>query len=685
MSDNYQKNSNDSNSVSNNPNNNYKPKTFRDLIVNMKNNFLRKEVEIIPGLVHNQYEIIKRIYFYSHNQFMSGPFDENGEPKYFYDLVTDRNDQATKNIDLDTKDCYIKSEGGGYLRSRLLRLEFMGYAKTTGFGMKLNKVADDLPDFGTVVWKKIKNKEGRTDVVSVDLINIINDPVAENLKDSPMIERCLLTQSDLEEKRGVWRDKAIDSIIKSGKTVRRSQFMTETGASAPGILNSSIDDSTPFYEVYEFWGEIPYAMYQEYEAENGDVVNLRPSHYGSGESPEEPKKPEEPSDVNKNINRMVYVQGIVGGIDDGSHCENVLYCKEVDREQFIYKEVHYRRRKGRWLGVGNYELLFPLIEKANELTNRFFSSLRIALMHLYQTRDKNHISNVLTDLLDGDLIVTKSEITIIPTEVRGAADFRDEMARIERRADGLCNSYEVVSGADLPSGTPFKLGQQQLTSATKLFKYIQQNIGLFLEQVFNEWLLPDFAASLIEEHILDLMDDPDDLELYYKARARLFQFQVLKEYIMQHGEMPDPEQLALVGSLIKDQLPKGPKQLQIEKAFYANQKYTLKTVTTGENEAKAANNETLLSSFNTLAANPAALQDPRLMKIYNMMLEANNISPVDISSINLAPTNPSLNPANQGGGGADRMAGAGGGESMPMEMNGGGGRGAQQMMMGSRR
>lgn len=620
--------------------------TMAGVVGNFKENFLKKSIEIVPGLTHNQYEVVKRTYFYQHNQFESGPTDENGDPKYFYDLVTDRNDDASKNIDLDTSDCYIKAETeAAQLKSWLLRREFMGYAKESGFGMKLNELADDLPAFGTVVWKKVKLSDGRTDVQGVELINLMNDPGVKSLKDGVVIERHVLTQSDLWSYKS-WDQHEVQEMINCNQTIARVGFLDTNQSSVNGSFATQVDEYTPFYEVYEFWGEIPRSMYEKYKRGGKPRVQKRgePAVQSSG-AIESPYQGE--------LNDSVYVMAVVSGVDSGQK-ESVLFCKEVNRNLFPYKEVHFRRRKGRWLGVGNYEACFDLTEKANEITNRYFSSLRIALLHLYQTRDKSHVKNMLSDLLDGDLVVSKSEITAIPTEIRGAADYVNEMRMIEAKADRICKSLEVVTGQNLPSNTPFKLGAQQLVSATKFFDKVQENMGLFLEDVFNEWLLKDFGESLTEEHILDILDDADDMEVYYTTKRKIFQYDVMKRYILEHNEMPTAENLQLVGELVLDQVKKSPKQVRIEREYFTNFKYSVKMVITGENNRKKENLDTLSETYQVTAANPAALQDPRLMKLLNMILEESGYSPLQINGVNQTPTNPSLNPANQGGAGAGR-------------------------------
>lgn len=631
-----------------NPNNGFAPTSMAGLVQNFKKNFLEKSIEIVPGLTHNQYEIVKRIYFYQHNQFESGPTDENGDPKYFYDLITHRNDQSTKNIDLDSKDCYIQSNTeGAYMKSWLLRREYIGYTKTSGWGKKLNQLAEDLPDFGTVVWKKYR-VDGRVQTSNVDLINLMNDPSVECLDEGMVIERHQLTQSDLMNgAKKVWDKDAVIRLINSGKTTMKKQFL-DSASATPQFANQ-IDQSTPYYETYEIWGEIPYAMYEKYRTvgkKTGEDLTA-----GAATTVSDPLKKNEEG-IN-HVNESVYVTAIVAGCGTGE-TEAILYCNEADREtEFPYKEVHYRRRKGRWLGVGNYEQCFHITEKANELTNRYFSSMRITLLHLFQTRDKLHVKNMTTDMVDGDLVVSKSEITAIPTELRGAAEYKAEMDRIEMQADRACNSYEVVTGADLPSGTPYKLGAQQLSSATKLFEHIQEDMGLFAEDVFNQWLLPDFAKAMTKEHILELLDDADDIAIYSLAKTKIYQYEVMKRYILEHNQFPEAGQLELVGSLVKDQIAKGPKQVKVEEQYYANIKYSIKMVITGENDAKKMHLETLATTLQTLIANPAAVQDPRIMKIMNLVLEQTGYSPLEINAINETPTNSSLNPANQGGGGAE--------------------------------
>ena len=171
--------------------------------------------------------------------------------------------------------------------------------------------------------------------------------------------------------------------------------------------------------------------------------------------------------------------------------------------------------------------------------------------------------------------------------------------------------------------------------------------------------------SPFAEHILDILDDVEDMEIYYTAKRKLFQYDVMKRYILAHNQMPSLEEIQTIGALVQDQIAKAPKQVRVEKNYYTDLTYSIKMVITGENDSKKENLETLSDVYQISAANPASLQDPRLIKILNLILEETGFSPLQINAVNQTPTNPLLNPANQGGASAAQRGPTGGGGPTP--------------------
>lgn len=573
------------------------PQTIATLVHQIKYNFLTREIETLDQTGYNQYNTLKRIYLYLDNRFESGNKDSQGNRKYFYNLCNNRNDQATKNIDIDSRDIVptaTRDTEADYLKSFLLKAEWRQFVKDTRFGSKLNQLAEDLPRYGTVVWKKTKSKELVRDV---DLRDLICDPTAFQLKDGPVIERVMLRSSDLK-KMSAWDQEVVDLYLAAGGR-KTEPFMEATDTSLP--QNYAIDEMVPEFPVYEFWGHVP-------ETACPWVKNPDP-------------------------NRTRYCQAVVGDDQVGQR-DYIFFFKEVPEEQFPYKELHYRRIKGRWLGQGNVERLFPLQERANELVNRFYRSIRIGTMHLFQTRDRLFTRNVFSDLEDGDILESKSEITPIATEIRAFNQYQAELRIIESQADRECTTFEIVTGESLPTNTPFRLGALQSSSAGKIFDFIRENIGLFLEDVCNSWISPAFTKMMTREHILEIAGTVDDIQRFDDALVKHLLYKEYKKYVLASSSLPTPEEVELFKRSVLEQISSGQRKVKMEKEFFGDMKYNISWNPTGEDRNKAAKMETLTNLIQILASNPQALQNPTFAKVLSMALEeSGGVSPIQLASV----------------------------------------------------
>lgn len=590
--------------------------TIGTLVDQIKYNFLSRQLDTLDGSGYNQYDTLKKIYLYLDNRFESGPLDSQGNRKYFYNLGNSRNDQATKNIDLDSKDLYPRPDRDSetdYLRAFLMKAEWLEYVKDTNFGMKLNQLAEDLPRYGSVVWKKKKGDEILRDV---DLRNIICDPTGYSLKDGPMIERMIMRSGDMTS-MSAWDQEQVEAYLSKVGGRSASDFMDVNEASLPSSY--AIDELIPEYEVYEFWGHVPETVC--------------------------------PWVDNPNPNKTRYVMAVIGGQDQTVSNEYVFYFKEVSPELFPYKELHYRRLKGRWLGQGNVERLFPLQERANELVNRFYRSIRIGTAHYFQTRDRLFTRNVFTDLDDGEIIESKSEITPIATEVRAFNQYQAELRTIEAQADRDCTTFEIVTGETLPTNTPFRLGALQAASAGKVYDFIRENIGLFLEDVGNNWVLPSFAKRMNREHILEIAGSTEDIQKYDAIVMKYEGYKEFKKYVLATNELPTPEEVEMISKSIAEQILSGDRKVSFPKDFFSDLSYSISFNATNEAKNSQAKVESLTNLLQILATNPQALQNPQFARVLSMALEASGaVSSLALASLmGGAGLNAVSSPALQGG------------------------------------
>jgi len=93
---------------------------YQKLISNEISEYEARDIEIVPGLFFNQKNTLEKIYFYYNSKFQTGTMDmygdqvdDEGDKKYFYNIVKNPCKVMTKMIDFDSKNIHILTAGGG--------------------------------------------------------------------------------------------------------------------------------------------------------------------------------------------------------------------------------------------------------------------------------------------------------------------------------------------------------------------------------------------------------------------------------------------------------------------------------------------------------------------------------------------------------------------------------------------
>jgi len=595
--------------------------TIANLLSQMKKNFIDRKIEMMPGLLFNQYEMLKTIHFYINSKFEGGDIDENGNDRFFHNLINHRNTHSTKNIDLDTKDLRVTSDlDGKEWATEILRMELREWAREAKFAMTLNQLAEDLPKFGSVVWKKViceEKERGKVErkvvIKNVDLRDLLVDQTVDCLKESQIVaERMVMSAKEIYDKIADGWDEEEVKLLLQGSPVKKDQYM-KSGASVDNSASYSLTDVLPSQDVYEVWGWIP----RQYLPEK-----FRPEN----------------CDLKENL----YVMAIVGGVD-GSVSARTLFCEEAKEENFPYKDVHMRKTPGRWLGIGNTELLIPLQIRANELVNRFFMALRLGSVHLFQTRGQLSHKNLLQDVQDGDIIESSHPIESIQTEIRAFNQYQNEMQMIEALADRICNTPEVVTGESMPAATPFRLGAQLGTSAAKIFDFIRENCGIFVGDVVREWVLEDLNEHLTSEHVLSLIGTTEELEAFQTSYRKSVLYEQVKKYVLDTGYLPAEDEFKVAEKALSDQMKSNDKKIKVEQAFLDDEfldNVQIVVDPTGETEDPQVKVETLGNVLQIISSNPMIMQDPNTKWIVAKLLESSGISPMRLAGFASAPPDP---------------------------------------------
>src|SRR3990167_4458314 len=545
-------------------------------------NFKNKQIQIVPGLTFNQYDTLNSIFFYYNSKFATGGVDDEGDRKYFYNIVKNPCKVFSKAIDFDTKNIRLLTTGGGDpLKTWFMERDLKFWMRDKQFGKVLNRLFRELPIFGTVVLKII---EGHP--YFVDLRNFIVQQAADDLDSSHyIIEIHNLTVEGFRKvaKRMGWSQAKVNEVI--------NKFHQMKGAS--------------HIRLYERYGEVEKQL-------NGIKTYPR---------------------------QRVFIADV--GVDEFDQYGQLTIPKpgvelsSEDWEGHPYWEFHAEKVPGRWLGVGVVETLFEPQIAENQHCNLENKTSFWAALRIFQTRDSAISRNLFTDTKNGEIINVDSEITQVDMTDRNLAFFNQQYQKWLRNRDELTFSYDVVQGERLPAGTP--LGSAQIAAAQTLsyFEQIQESVAMDIKEMLYEVILPQFEKENMSEHTLRLVGQ--DLDQFVDMVKNEM---VLKEVIrlalksLNGGTFPTNKYRDVIGIAVEETIKQGKeKLLTVPRNFYKDIKYDVDIDITGESVDTRVRYATKFAILQAITADPTMTTDPIKRKILFGMAEDGGVNPNDLFGV----------------------------------------------------
>lgn len=514
--------------------------------------FKTKTVETTKGFFFSQYQTINRINLYINDRFL-----ERNDDAIFWNISTPRIPHFAKNIDLDTKDLMPYGEGDvGIFEAYCLRLKLRQWLNDNHFAITLNDLSEGLATYGSAVWKRCV-EDGETKIEEVDLRNLYFDPTVKYIKKANVVEMHYLSSMEIKEREDVW-----DNVDKAIKICRK------TSSNGNDIQNTDVQESN---EIWEFWGQV--------EMEDGSFVYKHCIGAGYGNE------------------------------------EVLLLDEDVNDDDFPYYDFHIGKYRGTWLRMGVVQRLFRLQERANTVVNENAQATSIASLLLLRTQDPNTTGNVLQGALNGQ-IINSADLQQIGIDNRAFTMLLNELASIERQADLLCMTPEVIMGENSPSGTPFRTVAVTTNAAKSSFRYIKERVGETIGYILEEDILPQQIKKWNKGEVIELMEDSADVEMYDKWLKDKILLDQIKA-----GAKYTPELENVIQAEIDKNIKYVGRKLETQKGMF-DKKYRIKFNISGEAYDKAQMNDAYFNAIQMVMANPAILDLP-LMRQY---LENNGIS-----------------------------------------------------------
>lgn len=553
-------------------------------------NYNNGYITLIDGLTFSQWQTLKKIEFYSNSKYLTGDKDELGRDKPFYNIVNYRVNVAVRATDIDVKDIKIISDNPNFAEYAFLyNHEAYEWMKQSDFSLFLNNFGQTRARYGGVLVKKCQYKEpGEQEELEIEVVpwkNVITDAV--DIENGVITEKHYMLPNELAEKKGVWEnvDKALKLTTKQEKNQQKGVAKTETSR----------------IPIYECTGVFP-ETYDPEIGEEGDETNFK-------------------------MMRFV-IAGEAG--------KQILLFKE-DLEETPYKYLLWEKVPGRGLGRGVVEEGFEAQRWTNDAVIGETNAMTLSGKVVMVTDSEDVGNNAITDLVNGSVIKVKrgesvQSLSLLPSSF---PEFNNLKQSWDTQVQRSTNTFDAVTGETMPSGTPLGSLAIQAQQASSYFDYKREEAGVFITELFNDWILPFLAKRINKEHILSSEFDNDELMKMDEAFATHLVNQEVKAKILS-GMIVSPEEYQAGIDFTKQKLAqRGNRRfLEVPAGWFKDFKPKVSVIVTKELKDIDVEKKNLEYISMILARNPQAMQDPTMAKIIGRMAELSGIlSPGQLASM----------------------------------------------------
>jgi hypothetical protein len=566
-----------------------------------------RDIQIISGLMYNQYKVLKMAEFYSNSRYQGDAAaqginkDTMGRDMPFFNIVNYRVTLAKVATDLDIKDVNIGSDDPmHYVHSMLLQKEAYEWMKATNFDIFLNDMGQKRAKYGGVLVKRWFDKdddgEEQLHIEALDWRNVATDQVS--IIDNAITETHYYGPSQLMKKDGVW-----DNVR---ETIEAAQ-KTRTKGSKYGLKDEQ--HNTDKIVIREVTGEFPRSYFLDFNNEaiaDDDDWKYSLQHY--------------------------FVADINGK-------EFRLFSEELKQADFQYKYLAWEEMPGRALGRGVIEDAEEAQVWTNDAVVNEKNAMDLAGKVVLKTSSKTVGSNIL-EVDNGRIFQLEDgkDIDAVQLAPAGLGEFQNQVTRWQNQANDATSSYDANSGKQPPADTPYSQTALLNQVAAKPFDYRRQEAGILVTDIFEDWVIPFLVKKLYNGHLLATDFTDEELETIDTAFSTYQVNQKVIPLIMDNKIVTNEQYQAAIVAM-KATMKGKRRFLQIPDGFFNDINAKVTVMTTGEQKNKAAILQSLSTilgevgqSYSPQTGQFALLQNPVTARIFGTILELSGagISPASL-------------------------------------------------------
>lgn len=549
---------------------------------------------------------------YINSKHISGPLDDLGREKPFFNIVTAARNIWYRATDIDRKNITVRASKAKYaLVSFFLRIFIHDWMRKSRYGVFLNDWGRALATYNSSVVKFVeKGQELYVEVVPWN--RMIIDPI--DFDSNLQIEVLELTPAQLRENKG-YNQEVVDDLITSLSTRKNMD-------------GTNKDNKAEYVRLYEVHGVLPLSMLTNKE-----------------------------EDANTFVQQMQTISFIKTEESEDSY-EDFILIKGKESES-PYMITHLIKEDGRSIGIGAVEHLFEPQWMMNHSSKLIKDQLDLASKLFFQTADTRFVGqNAIESMETGDIFIHEfnkplTQVNSGSHDISSLQSFANQWKSLSQE---ITSTPDSLMGNTAPSGTAWRQIEALQQEAHSLFELMVENKGLAIEDMFNKKIIPFLIKNKMnssEEIVASLSDNGiDQIDAMYlksesirranKKNAEALFNQAEQGLLSKPLDLTSPEQE--MQSIQQELYSMG------NQRFFAPSKISsltwkdlfkdfegkVEVDVTGESSFIREDLATLTTVLQTIAdpTKQAILKTPEGKMIFNAILEkTGTISPVQIKSL----------------------------------------------------
>lgn len=549
-------------------------------------------VPIGDDLEWSMKEHIKTSFFYKNGKLLTG----NSDDKPVKNIVLPIRNLQDRAEGFDVKDIVLfLNSKVKYFKSFLVRKFHDKWARENSIDTFIDDLVETEGDYGGVLVKNVNKVRPEVvpfqSIVFCDQTDILSGPIGIKHFYSP-------DQLKEMEEFG-WGNKekgataTIDEVIVLSQNYKVQNDQSKQQTKTPG----------KYIEVYEVHGTFP----ETFLKEDGNIEKY-----------------------SKQLHIVCYYT------DENGKEQGITLFKGIEKESpFKFKKrTNYF---GRALGMGGVEELFEPQVWVNYSMIRKKEMLDAACKVILKTTDPavsaRHPSG-LKDLDNLEIIELEEgkDIGQLDTTPRSMTLFNNWTLELESYAQRTGGATDALLGENPSSGTPFKLQDVVIQQGQGLHEYRKGKMATFVGEIYRDWIIPYIAKEISKGQEFLATLDMEELQMVAESLVICRANNFIKEKIL-NGEMINETELESYKQRVRDEFMKGgnKKFIEIFKDEIKNIPIDVEVNIVGKQKNLNAMTDKLVNIFRQIIASPQVLDDPRMAKIWNQILEYSGFSPIDFN------------------------------------------------------